>query len=611
MKQYESRKYVIIAIVAIAIIALIVRLFVIQIASDTYRISASNNAQRHVIQYPPRGIIYDRDSNILASNIAAYDMMVIPSQVQEMDTAELAGHLGITVHDFRQRLAKASSYSLFRPSVFYKLMPAEEYARLQENLYKYPGFFVQSRTIRDYSWKTAAHVLGDVGEVSRKIIKQDTSYKMGDYAGMNGLEKYYEKELRGKKGVKIYLVNARNIIKESFKEGRYDRPAIPGKDLVSTLDMELQLYGERLMKNKIGSVVAIDPNNGEILAMISSPAYDPDLLVGRQRGTNYDSLLKADYRPLFNRAVNSASPPGSTFKPAQAMVALNDGLIEPYSYFPCNKALVGCHNHPSATNVAKAIQYSCNPYFYEVFRRIIQAGESESIFKDSRIGLAKWKEKMTSLGFGQAFDIGLPAVSKGQVPSPDLYDGMYGKYRWAFSTIYSLSIGQGELSVTPLQLANFAAILANRGHYFNPHLVKHIAEDSIANKYRKKVSVPIDTSYYPYIVNGMELAVNGARGTAGRARIKNVIVCGKTGTAENPHGEDHSIFMAFAPKDSAEIAIAVYVENAGFGGTWAAPIASLMMGKYLTDTIQNSWKENRILEADLLPKPDSTENETQ
>lgn len=602
MNKPEPRTYVIAGIIGLVSVILLIRLFFLQVLSDEYEVSALNNSQRHIIQYPPRGIIYDRDSNILVSNKAGYDLMVIPRQVKAIDSVALARALGIEMSLFRQRFFEASSYSRFQPSIFYKMLSAEEYAGLQEILYDYEGFYVQPRVMRQYADEIGAHIIGDIGEVNQNLIEKDSYYRMGDYVGVNGVEKYYENSLRGKKGVKIFLVDAHNRIKESYENGKFDTLPEAGKSLVSSIDIALQTYGERLFENKIGGLVAIEPETGEILAMVSSPVYNPNLLVGRNRGFYFDSLLNASNKPLFNRAVNSAYPPGSTFKVAQAIVGLDEGLIHENTSIPCNKYWVNCHNHPPATSVIKAVQYSCNPYFYEVFRRMVQRGYEESVFRDSPIGLDMWKEKIELLGFGQSLDIGLPSVSAGQIPGSQYYDALYGQYRWAFSTIYSLSIGQGEILATPLQLAHFSTIIANRGYYYTPHIVKSIGQEGKETKYQKKHILPFKEEVFPLVVEGMYGAVNEPHGTARLARIPEVAVCGKTGTAQNPHGEDHSIFMAFAPMENPKIAIAVYVENAGYGGTWAAPIAGLMIEKYLTDTIKNKWGEERILNANLIPE---------
>lgn len=599
MKKYDNRKYYISAIILFFIFVIVFKLINLQIFDESLKISAENNSQRRITEYPARGLIYDRYGNLLVYNEAAYDLMLIPRKMKEFDTLSLCRDLNIDISDFYARLEKCISFSSFRPSVFYKQITAQQYSTLQEHLFKYPGFFVQNRTLRKYTSSLGAHILGDIGEIDKETLEKNPYYTGGNYIGKSGVEKYYETVLRGKKGVKIFLVDVHNNIQGSYMNGKYDTLAIPGKDLYLTIDSALQAYGERLMKNKVGSIVAIDPNNGEILALVSSPTYDPQLLVGRNRGKNYDSLLNAKSKPLINRAISSTYPPGSIFKIAQALVGLQEEVLKPNTFYPCDVSLVGCHGHLPAQGVARAIQYSCNPYFYMVFRSLVQRKIEKSIFKDSRIGLQLWKEKITGLGFDKAFDIGLPGVNKGQIPGPDYYDRKYGKYRWAFSTIYSLGIGQGEVLVSPLQMANFCAIIANKGYYYNPHIVKQIGTDSVDRKNYMKIFTPFDKKHFDVIIEGMEYAVNEDYGTGRNAIISGMRVCGKTGTVQNPHGKDHSVFIAFAPKDEPKIAIAVYVENAGFGGVWAAPIARLMMEKYLLDSIIDPDIEKIIFETKI------------
>jgi penicillin-binding protein 2 len=507
--------------------------------------------------------------------------------------------LHIDIIDFYDRLENCEKYSGYRPSLFFKQITSAQYAIFQEHMYRYPGFFVQNRTLRRYKGGIAAHVLGDVGEVDLETLKADPYYSGGDYAGKSGIEQYYEKELRGKKGVKVYLVDVYNNIQDSFKDGKYDTLAVPGNNLTLTIDSELQEYGEWLMQNKVGSIVAIEPSSGEIIAMVSSPGYDPQLLVGRSRGYYYDSLLNTPNKPLINRAVSSTYPPGSIFKLANALVALQEETITPNTVYPCDHSIIGCHNHPPANGVTKSIQYSCNPYYYFVFKGLIQRGIEKSVFRDSRIGLDLWKKKIVSFGFDRALDIGLPGVNKGQIPGPDFYDKLYGKYRWAFSTIYSLGIGQGELLISSLQMANFCAIIANRGFYYNPHLLKNINNEPIVGVNTQKIFTPFDKNHFDVVVDGMDQVVNEEYGTGYYARMADIRVCGKTGTVENPHGEDHSVFVAFAPKDKSRIAVAVYIENAGFGGVWAAPIARLMIEKYIKGEITDQAMEKRIINADL------------
>ncbi len=606
MKHLQNRKYAVIAIFALLFLVVWIKLLNLQIVDDSLKLSSDNNSQRRVVVYPSRGLVYDRNGVLLVCNEAAYDLFLIPHNLEEFDTLSMCTDLDIDKEDFYMRLDQSKSYSSYRPSIFYKQITAIQYALLQEHMYKYPGFFVQNRTLRKYNEGIAAHVLGDVGEIDLETLKADLYYTGGDYAGKSGIEQYYEKELRGKKGVQVFLVDVHSNIQGSFDDGKYDTLAVPGKDLTLTIDAELQRYGELLMSNKVGSIVAIEPATGEILALVSGPVYDPQLLVGRQRGEHYDSLINSPGKPLINRAVSSTYPPGSVFKMAQALVALQEGTISPQTFFPCDKEKVGCHNHPPSMGVARAIQYSCNPYFFYVFKSLVQRGEEESHFKDSRIGLDLWKKKIVTLGFERSFDIGIPGVNKGQVPGPDYYDKIYGKHRWAFSTIYSLAIGQGELLVSPLQMANFTAIIANRGFYYNPHLVKAIESEPVQGENTQKIFTPFDKHHFETVVKGMDMVVNDEYGTGYYyTRMDNIRICGKTGTAENPHGEDHSVFVAFAPRDNPQIAVAVYIENAGFGGVWAAPISRLLIEKYINGVISDLRLEKRIIESDLFEGDDA------
>jgi len=411
----------------------------------------------------------------------------------------------------------------------------------------------------------------------------------------------YEDLLRGKRGVKKVMVDVHNREKGRYLNGTEDTLSISGKILHTGIDIDLQTYGELLMQNKIGSIVAIEPSSGEILCLVSSPSYNPNMLVGREVRKNYPILSKDSLNPLFNRATMAQYPPGSIFKTIQALIAMQEGVITENTGFSCLKNLVGCHNHPSATDVASSIKMSCNPYYFQVFKKIIQQNKAKSIYKDSEIGLAEWSKRVKKFGFGGTLQTDIPGVKNGLVPGVEFYNKWYGEGRWAFSTIFSLSIGQGELGVIPIQMANLAAIIANKGFYYSPHIIKRVDEKAtIPDMFKQKNYVGVDAKYFEPIIDGMHRVTSEAGGTARRAKIEGIEVCGKTGTAQNPHGEDHSVFIAFAPKDNPKIAIAVYVENAGFGGTWAAPIASLMMEKYLTDSISNKIKEQRILEANLM-----------
>lgn len=599
----EDRKFVVMAIFGVIGLAFVFRLFYLQVVDDSFKSSAENQSIRYVTQYPVRGNIYDRNGELLVYNEAAYDLMVIPRQVKEMDTLSFCGLIGISLEEFREKFNKAKSYAWRKASAFEKQIPAESWAPISEKLNNYKGFYGQQRTLRRYPNSIAAHILGYISEVDQRDMKRDKSkyYQSGDYIGKSGLEKSYEQELRGFRGIKALMVDVHNIVQGSYKDGARDTLATAGKDLVCTIEATLQAYGELLMQNKKGSIVAIEPSTGEILALVSSPGFDPNLLVGRDRTKNYVELEKNDsLNPLFNRAVSAKYPPGSIFKMVQALIALEDERITQNTGFVCNKSLVGCHNHSHPSTVRKAVQFSCNPYFYQVFKRLINRNEAKSTFKDSELGLARWKTQVESFGLGVALPSDLRG-RRGNIPGPSLYDKFYGKGRWAFSTIYSLSIGQGEVEVVPLQMANLAAVLANRGSFYPPHLVKKVGKEGAKREaYTKKYNTVVSPQHYDIVIDAMQAVVDEPGGTARRARIDSIAVCGKTGTAENPHGEDHSVFIAFAPRDNPQIAIAVYVENAGFGGTWAAPIASLMMERYLTDSIAHPEKEARILEADLI-----------
>lgn len=576
-----------------------IRLFQLQILDNRYKIDAESNAIRNKVQYPGRGLIYDRNGEILVYNEAVYDLMIVPGQAKDIDWALLAELLEITEDGARERYKKARAYSRYAHSVFEKQISKEVYGKLQEYLYRFPGFYVQSRTLRRYPKPIAAHVLGDVGEVSEKEIAQNPYYKMGDYIGKNGLEKYYEEQLRGHKGVKVVMVDVLNREKGSYKDGMFDTSAVAGDELYSTLDAALQEYAEELMRGKRGSIVAIEPATGEVLALVSAPTYDPNLLVGRIRSNNYAKLLGDEQKPLFNRALMAFYPPGSIFKLPQALIGMQEKVISPYSGFSCEKNLVGCHNHPDALCVADGVKMSCNPYFYQVFRRIIMRGKDPNRFVDSRLGLEKWDTLMRSFGFATRLGIDLTDVKAGLIPNAAYYDRYYGRNQWAFSTIYSLSIGQGEIGLIPLQMANLASIMANRGYYITPHLVRAVGESKVnpgidtARHY-----TAIDRRYFDPVVEGMYGAVHLPNGTARRAKIDSVEVCGKTGTSQNPHGKDHAVFIGFAPKDNPKIAISVFLENSGFGGTWAAPTASLLIEKYLTGKISASrrWLEDQVKE---------------
>jgi penicillin-binding protein 2 len=599
MNQYSIRQYIIGAIMLLVLFVYIVRLFYIQLIDNSYKISADNNSQRYVTQYPARGIIYDRNHKVLVCNEAAYDLMVSPMELKSFDTIEFCNILNITPLQVRETIKKARNYSRYKSSPFLYQISDTTYAILQEKLYKYPGFYVQPRTLRKYNTRMASHLFGYVGECDSSHIKKDGYYQIGDYVGMSGIEKKYEKELRGKKGVNIYIVDVHNRIKGSFRGGRYDTTAIVGNDIVSTIDADLQQYGEKLMSRFRGSIVAIEPATGEILAFVSSPAYDPSLLVGRVRSKNYRGLAMNPEKPLFNRAVMAVYPPGSTFKLVNALIGLKENVVESETRFGCQQGFhmgsitLGCHVHGGPLNMTQAIQTSCNAYFCNVHKRIIE----NPGFNTIQDAYTTWRNYAMTFGFGNKLGVDIPTELSGNMPSAKYFNKIYGEKGWRWVTIRSLSIGQGEIGITPLQMANMTATMANRGYYIVPHVVKGIGEEpNNDTSYHLKHYTPFDTSLYSIVVKGMQMAVNGPDGgTARVAQLPDVVICGKTGTAQNPHGEDHSIFLAFAPKENPKIAITVYVENGGFGATYAAPIASLMIEKYLNDTISRPWMEERLL----------------
>jgi penicillin-binding protein 2 len=610
---FVNRKYIVIILMVLASVVLIIRLFVIQVVKDTYRLSADNNVLRYVTQYPARGLIYDRNGKLIVYNQAAYDLMVVPAQTGKLDTALFCDDLGITRNIFLERMKAAKNYSRRAPSVFLKQISAETYARFQEKMFLYPGFYVQPRTLRKYSRSVAAHLLGYVSEVDEAIIKKDPYYRSGDYIGKLGIEEGYEKVLRGNRGVKIYLVDVYSRIKGSYANGSMDTLAVQGKDIVSGIDLDLQEYGEHLMLNKKGSIVAIEPASGEILALVSSPGYDPGLLVGRVRSENF-AKLAADtaLKPLFNRAFMASYPPGSTFKPMNGLIALQEEVIVPSTKFQCSQGylFVACHSHASPLDLKGAVMNSCNAYFCQTYRKILENPEYNSVSE----AFDKWKSYLDEFGFGKKLGSEFVNELPGMIPSSTYFDRFHGKNGWKALTVISMAIGQGEIGTTPLQMANMTAAIANRGFYFTPHIVKLIGngDPGIDSIYTVRHKISIDSLNFEEIILGMEAAVNGGAGATARiAALNDIIVCGKTGTAENPHGKDHSVFIAFAPKNNPQIAIAVYVENSGFGATYAAPVASLMIEKYLKGQISvaSKWKEQRMLELNLIDTIPGNETE--
>lgn len=601
MNPYAFRRYIIAAIFLLTVLLYVLRLFYLQIVDRSFERSAENNSRRFVTQYPARGLIYDRKGKLVVYNEAAYDLMITPVELKTFDTLEFSKILDLPVEIVRDKIrkskVKSKTNNIFKPSLFISQLSGQTYAMLEEKLYKYPGFFVQVRTLRRYASPIAAHLLGYVSEVDSNEIKKDPYYKTGDYIGKSGLEKTYETELRGKKGVNILLVDVHNRVKGSFQSGRYDTAAIVGNDLTLSLDADLQAYGEYLMQNMSGGAVAIEPATGEILAMVSVPTYNPQLLIGRDRSTFYPKLNHDSINPLFFRAAMANYPPGSTFKIINGIIGLQEGVVTPATRYSCpggynygGPKLLACTHVHGSLNLPEAVAHSCNTYFCNVFRTIIDNRKYSSI-KES---YTEWRDDVMSFGIGHKLGTDIPNELNGNVPSPGYYDKIFGKDRWRSNTIISLAIGQAEMGITPLQLANMTTVIANRGYYISPHAVKSIGnKKSLDPRFYEKHTAPFDTSVFRSIVEGMRMAVTG--GTSTQANLPGFDVCGKTGTAQNPHGNNHSVFVTFAPKDNPRIAIAVYVENAGYGATWALPVASLMMEKYLTGKITRKALEERML----------------
>jgi penicillin-binding protein 2 len=598
----DGRKYTFLLIVGIICAIYIVRLFALQVASDDWKNKGSKLTEREMVVYPSRGNIFDRNGKVLVTNQTVYDLMVLPKEVKPFDTTAFCELLDITVIEMREALKRAVTYPnvRYKPSpVIKQLLPAE-YAKFAEKLYSYPGFFVQARTLRLYPESLGALVLGDVGEVTKEILEKNPDYRRGDYIGLNGIEKAYEKELRGKRGIK-YVYKDNLGVEHSVANGELDSTAKEGVDLIATIDAELQKYGEQLMQNKRGCIVAIEPSTGEILALVSAPTYDPNLLVGRARGRHFHDLMKDPLKPLFNRATQAQYRPGSIFKLAQSLVALQLGAITKDTRIPCNRALIGCHGAHSFDDLEMAIVHSCNPYFRGVLQRVVEGNrDPNNRNRDAAIGLGIWQEQIKKFGFGSNLKSDLPGLKSGMIPGPDYYNKRYGVGGWNYATIYSISIGEGELLITPMQMCNLACIIANRGHYIPPHTVRAIGwGGSPRPEYTQPVNVGVNPEYFETVVNAMEKVV-GPGGTGNGSRLSDIVICGKTGTVQNEPKEDHSVFVCFAPKENPKIALAVYVEYGGFGAQWAAPISSLMIEKYLKGSTSYPEREKHMMEGKIL-----------
>ena len=592
--ELEKRKYVIGGAAAAVILVYLIRLFTLQLLSEDFKASADSNAFLKRIQYPARGAISDRNGKLLVYNQPAYDVMVIMREQEGVDTLDLCESLGITRQWYERRMEEIKDqkrnigYSSYTQQVFMSQLSTEEFSRFQEKLFRFPGFYIQKRSIRQYCYPHAAHLLGDIGEVGPEDIEADHYYRSGDYIGKLGVERSYEKALRGEKGMEILLRDARGRIKGRYQNGKFDEAPIPGRNLTMSIDIDLQALGERLMKGKLGSIVAIEPSTGEVLCMVSSPTYDPRIMIGRQRGKSQKLLASDPYKPLLNRAIMGQYPPGSTFKTSQALTFLQEGIITPQTAFPCNHGFhfkglkVGCHGHGSPLPLVPAIATSCNGYFcwglYHMFG-------NRTKYETVQQAMTTWKDYMVSMGFGYKLGIDLPGEKRGMIPNAPYYDKAY-RGDWSGLTVISISIGQGEVNLTPLQIANLGATIANRGWYIVPHVVKKVQGMPLDTLYTRKHYTRVQRSHYETVVAGMRQAVLG--GTCRIANTADYEVCGKTGTAQNPHGQDHSVFMGFAPREDPKIAICVYVENGSWGATYGVPIGALMMEQYINGKLSEA-----------------------
>ncbi len=594
----------------IAALLLLGKIFSIQILQNRYKEDAERNSTIYETIYPTRGVIYDRNGRILVGNKVAYDILVSPREVQAFDTVALATVLGVEPSFIRARLQE---YNRRRASIGFqsvtmlRTVPAETYMRFDEVKYRFPGFKGQVRGIRDYPVNAGGNLLGYVSEVNQAYIDSHPGeYRSGDYAGMTGIEAAREVDLRGEKGYHIYLRNSRNQIEQPYKDGAEDKEAIPGHDIVTTIDAELQQYGQELMRNKVGSIVAIEPSTGEILALVSSPGIDVEQLA--DIGKHYNEIVSNPYKPMYNRAVQASYPPGSVFKLVNGLIGLQEGVLQPSYTYPCSQGYhfgsghkLGCHAHKSPINMEESIMMSCNAYYCYVLKNILDNKKYANVAE----ALDAWHEYVESFGFGRKLGSDFPAELAGSIPTSKTYNKAYGRGRWNSTTVISLSIGQGEILATPMHLANLCATIANRGHYYIPHIVKASEGVEIDSRFTERQYTKVDTVHFTKLIRGMWRAVNsgaGMGGTAWVAHIDSLDVCGKTGTAQNPRGADNSVFICFAPMDNPKIAIAAYVENGGFGATYAAPIASLMVEKYLKGTVKRQSLEEQMKSRDLMSR---------
>ena len=611
MDNLFNRKYIVQGLFIVIALILVGQLFYIQVASDRYFLSANSNVLRKKYTFPARGVILDRNNKVLVQNEPVYDLMITPDLVKPFDTAALCRIIGIDMKGFHKRYNKARNQSIYQRSVFEKQLSVQTYAALQERMSRFIGFETQNRTIRYYPDSVAGQFFGYVKEVTEKDIKASNGYyRPGDYKGKTGVELTYNEVLRGERGVENTIYDAWNVPQGSYLNGKFDTLATSGETIVSSLDIDMQKLGEQLLRNKVGSIVAIEPSTGEVLAFVSSPTYDPNVMVGRQQGNNYMTLLGSPNRPLNVRPISGYYSPGSSFKPVDDLIALQEGVIDPNTTFNC-PGVYWAGNHPvrcehidGNISLRRGLARSCNTYACHVFQKLM----TQKKFKSKIAAYDSWESKVRKFGIGSKLDLDMPYERNGRLFTSDEYSKRFGKY-WGYTTVISLAIGQGEMSATPLQMANIMAIIANRGYYIKPHLIKGIRDKKgIKKEYMVKNHAGVDAAHYEPVIDGMQDAVNSDHGTARESAIPNILFCGKTGTVQNPHGRNHSVFIGFAPRDNPKIAIAVIVENAGFGSSYAAPIASYLTEKYLTGKLSGNrveraeWMKKQVVLPEV-PKP--------
>tara|TARA_Y100000994_G_scaffold159072_1_gene130392 strand:- start:31567 stop:33303 length:1737 start_codon:yes stop_codon:yes gene_type:complete len=567
----------------------------------SYKLSAENNIIRKIVDYPERGWVYDRNNKLLVSNARAHDIMITPYQLESnIDTALLCNIFNISNLELEKKIKKAQRYSHYKPSIFIQNINKVQFANIQEKLHLFKGFYAQPKYVREYLQKAGGNIFGYIGQINSRQLKNKPEYDHEDLIGITGIERIYEDILKGEKGVERKIVDVFGKYQGKFEDGRYDTLSKAGTDITLTIDIELQKYAEKIMSNKRGSIVAIEPKSGEILCLVSSPTYDPSLFIGQHRATNFRKLYIDPDKPLYDRAITASYPPGSIFKLINALIGLEEEVITTGTLFQCNKGWnyksilnIGCHKHKSPLNLRQSIAQSCNAYFCSTFSNIINKESTPSK------GLNKWAKHVESFGLNKIFENDFYIKKHGFIPTDAYYNKLYGSKRWGASTCISLGIGQDAILMTPLQMTNLAAIIANRGYYKTPHIIKQI-HDSIMDinylDFNKKYYCSVDSKYFSPVIYGMQTAIDGKFGTAKSGKLNDVIICGKTGTAQNPHGEDHSIFIAFAPKINPVIAIAIYVENGGWGSETAVPIGSLCIEQYINKKISRINLESQMIE---------------